>query len=108
MFIKRLKLLTGDLYAQHDYYSNVLELPVHLNADSLEVQAGKTEFIFTQALPNSNGQYPFCFNIPENQFLYAKALIPARIPLLKDEHRIDQFNRESWNSASLYFKDIAP
>ncbi len=107
MFIKRLELLAGDLYAQRDYYSNVLELPVHLNADSLEVQAGKTELIFTQALPNWNGQYHFCFNIPENQFVYAKAWIAARIPLLKDEHGIDQFNSESWNSDSLYFKDIA-
>jgi len=107
MFIKRLELLTADLYAQRDYYSNVLELSVHLNADSLEVQAGKTELIFAQAPANWKGEYHFCFNIPENQFVYAKAWIFARIPLLKDEHGSDQFHSESWNSDSLYFKDAA-
>ncbi len=105
MLIKQLELLTSDLYAQRDYYANVLELPVHLNVDSLEVVAGKTELIFRQAPPGWKGEYHFCFNIPENQFIYAKAWIFARIPLLKDENGVDEFKSESWNSTSLYFKD---
>jgi catechol-2,3-dioxygenase len=107
MFIKQLELLTSDLYAQRDYYANVLELPVHLSADSLEVAAGNTELIFRQAPAGWQGAYHFCFNIPENQFIHAKAWIFARIPLLKDEKGADEFRSESWNSTSLYFKDTA-
>jgi len=105
MQIKQLELLTADLYAQRDYYANVLELPVHLNADSLEVAAGKTELTFRQAPAEWQGEYHFCFNIPENQFIHAKAWIYPRIPLLKDENGADEFKSESWNSTSLYFKD---
>ncbi len=107
MFIKRLELLAGDLVPQRDFYATVLDLPVHLDTDSLIVQAGKTELIFAQAPPNWKGEYHFCFNIPVNQFVHAKAWLSARIPLLKDEEGNDQFESESWNSASLYFKDTA-
>ena len=105
MFIKRLELLAGDLYAQRDYYANVLDLPVHLEAESLTVQAGKTELVFAQAPPKCKGEYHFCFNIPENQFVHAKAWLSARIPILKDEGGRDEFESKSWNSTSLYFKD---
>jgi hypothetical protein len=107
MFIKELELLTADLYAQRDYYANVLELPVHLNPDSLQVIAGRTELTFKQAPPGWKGEYHFCFNIPEDQFVYAKAWISARIPLIRDEKGDDEFQSKSWNSHSLYFKDNA-
>jgi len=107
LFIKRLELLAGDLYAQRDYYANVLDLPVHLEAESLTVQAGKTELVFAQAPPKWKGEYHFCFNIPENQFVHAKAWLSARIPILKDEGGRDEFESKSWNSTSLYFKDTA-
>jgi len=104
LFIKRLELLAGDLYAQRDYYANVLDLPVHLEAESLTVQAGKTELVFAQAPPKWKGEYHFCFNIPENQFVHAKAWLSA---ILKDEGGRDEFESKSWNSTSLYFKDTA-
>ncbi len=107
MFITELELSTADLYAQQDYYANVLKLPVHLDTDLLEVIAGKTRLTFRQAPPGWQGQYHFCFNIPEDQFVYAKAWISARIPLLKDEKGTDEFHSDSWNSDSLYFKDAA-
>ena len=107
MFINRLELPALDLIAQRDYYANVLELPVHLEGDSLLVKAGKTDLIFTQAPPQWEGAYHFCFNIPENQFPYAKAWLSARIPLVKDDKSNDEFNSQSWNSTSLYFKDAA-
>ncbi|HUM24629.1 MAG TPA: hypothetical protein PKN81_00225 [Anaerolineales bacterium] len=107
MFINRLELPALDLIAQRDYYANVLELPVHLEGDSLLVKAGKTDLIFTQAPPQWEGAYHFCFNIPENQFPYAKAWLSARIPLVKDDKGNDEFNSQSWNSTSLYFKDAA-
>ena len=107
MLIKRLELLTDDLLAQKEFYSNVLELPVHFEDDSLLVKAGKTDIIFTQSPVDWVGQYHFCFNIPENQFLQAKVWLSKRIPLLKDAQGVDEFKSESWNSTSLYFKDAA-
>lgn len=107
MDIKRLELPALDLVAQRDYYANLLELPAHLEDDSLLVKAGKTDIVFTQAPLNWTGQYHFCFNIPENQFLQARAWLSKRIPLLKDEQGNDEFKSHSWNSTSLYFKDAA-
>ena len=107
MRIKRLNILTDDLIAQKEYYSNVLELPVHLEEDDLLVQAGKTEIIFTQSPAHWTGAYHFAFNIPENQFLQAKAWLSKRITLLKDAQGNDEFKSETWNSISLYFKDAA-
>ncbi len=107
MLIKRLELSTLDLIAQRDYYAYVLELPAHLEDDYLLVKAGKTDIIFTQAPSHWLGQYHFCFNIPENQFLQAKVWLSKRIPLLKDEKGNDEFKSQTWNASSLYFKDTA-
>lgn len=105
MNITFLELSTKDLIAQRDYYSQVLELPVKLSADKLEVQAGATRLVFTQAGSDFNGAYHFAFNIPENQFYNAKAWISQRIPLLHDETGKAEFESENWNSHSVYFKD---
>jgi hypothetical protein len=107
MLIKRLELLTSDLIAQRDFFANVLELLSHLESDSLLVKAGKTDVVFDQAPPNWEGAYHFCFNIPENQFVYAKAWLSARIPLVKDDKGNDQFQSRTWNSSSIYFRDTA-
>lgn len=107
MHITYLELPTRDLIAQGDFYSQALELPVHLSAEKLEVQAGRTILIFTQAESDFAGAYHFAFNIPENQFFSAKAWISERIPLLHDENGEDEFASESWNSNSVYFKDVA-
>lgn len=107
MFINKLELSTPDLIAQRDYYANVLELPVHLEGDSLLVKAGGTDLVFTQVPSGWEGAYHFCFNIPENQFPLAKAWLSARSPLLKDEKGNNEFTGKSWNSTSLYFKDAA-
>jgi len=107
MNITYLELPTKDLIAQRNFYSHVLELPVHLSDERVEVQAGETDLIFMQADPDFDGAYHFAFNIPENQFHAAKAWILERIPLLHDENGQDEFTSESWNSQSVYFKDVA-
>ena len=107
MDITRLELPVQDLIAQHDFYSQVLELPVDFSAEKLEVQAGETVVVFTQAESDFDGAYHFAFNIPENQFVSAKAWISERIPLLHDESGQAEFASESWNSHSVYFKDVA-
>ncbi|HEY3473690.1 MAG TPA: hypothetical protein VGK56_03720 [Anaerolineales bacterium] len=106
MNITRLELLSADLEAQKDFYANILELPVRRDSTILEVRAGKTELLFTEA-PEFDGAYHFAFNIPENQFNLAKTWISSRVPLLRDESGRDAFNSENWNSDSVYFKDAA-
>ena len=107
MNITYLELPTKDLIAQRDFYSQVLELPVNLSAEKLDVQAGNTILVFTQAEPDFDGLYHFAFNIPENQFRNAKQWIASRLPVLSDTDGNDEFASESWNSSSVYFKDAA-
>jgi hypothetical protein len=105
--ITGLELLTADLQAQQEFYANILELPSRLSSSGLEVNAGNTAILFVQAPPNFEGAYHFAFNIPENQFRGAKEWISSRIPLLRDENGKDEFESDSWNSDSVYFKDAA-
>ena len=107
MKITRLELLIVNLPAQQDFYANLLELPVKLTSLGLEVNAGDTDILFAQAAPDFDGAYHFAFNIPENQFRTAKDWISSRVPLLRDENGKDEFESESWNSHSVYFKDAA-
>ncbi len=107
MNITYLELSAKDLKAQSDFYANILELPVKLESAILEVKAGKTNLVFTQAPSEFEGAYHFAFNIPENQFDAAKAWISSRAPLLLDENGQDEFESKSWNSHSLYFTDAA-
>ncbi|HKG53624.1 MAG TPA: hypothetical protein VKB04_05150, partial [Anaerolineales bacterium] len=107
MNITKLELLTANLQVQKDFYENILQLPVKLSASNLEVAVGETNLIFTQASSEFEGAYHFAFNIPENQFRAAKKWISERIPLLRDENGKDEFNSDSWNSDSVYFKDTA-
>lgn len=107
MNIRYLKLLAGDLQSQRDFYARILELPVKLTSSGLTVKAGSTEVLFSQAPPDFEGAYHFAFNIPENQFRAAKDWISGRVPLLSDESGNDEFESESWNSHSVYFKDAA-
>ena len=105
MNITYLELLTKDLQAQTVFYSNALGLPITLSGSKLEIKAGKTDLVFTQADADFDGAYHFAFNIPENQFRAAKAWVSSRTLLLHDETGKDEFESESWNSNSVYFKD---
>jgi len=107
MNIKRLELLTADLQVQNDFYENILELPVKLTSSNLEVKAGSSDLVFTQAPADFDGAYHFAFNIPENQFSVAKKWISERIHLLRDESGQDELESKNWNSHSVYFKDKA-
>lgn len=107
MDILRLELPTKDLVAQRDFYSQVLELLVDLSAEKLEVKAGKTRLVFTQAEPDFEAAYHFAFNIPENQFRVAKAWVSDRILLLRNESGKDEYDFTDWNAHAFYFKDAA-
>lgn len=107
MNIQKLELLSVDLAAQNEFYSNVLELPGELTATGLLVKAGTTDILFKQAPSGFDGAYHFAFNIPENQFHAARKWISDRIPLLKDKSGKEDFASENWNSDSIYFSDRA-
>lgn len=107
MNITHLELSTSDLQPQAGFYSDVLELPIKLSPEKLEVRAGETTLVFTKATPDFDGAYHFAFNIPENQLLNAKIWIASRVPLLCDENGRDDFDSTNWNSRSVYFKDAA-
>ena len=107
MNITSLELQTRDLQVQRNFYANILELPATLTSSGLEVKAGRTDILFTQAGPDFEDAYHFAFNIPENQFHASKAWITSRFPLLCDESGKDEFASENWNSHSIYFKDAA-
>jgi catechol 2,3-dioxygenase-like lactoylglutathione lyase family enzyme len=107
MNITKLELLTAGLQVQNDFYANILELPVKMTSSNLEVKAGSTDLVFTQAPADFDGAYHFAFNIPENRFDAAKEWISERIPLLHDENGQTEFELKNWNSHSVYFKDAA-
>lgn len=107
MNIQKLELLSVDLQAQRDFYSNVLALPTELTLSGLVVQAGRTEILFQQAPPDFEGAYHFAFNVPENQYQAAKKWITKQIPLLRDKNGKEDFESTSWNSDSFYFLDAA-
>ena len=107
MNILELEISAVDLPAQRDFYANILELPVTLDAAILEVKAGKTVLRFTQAPSEFIGAYHFAFNIPENQYRSAKQWITSRVPLLRDKTETEDFESQGWNSTSLYFSDAA-
>jgi len=107
MNITGLELPTRDLQAQRNFYANILQLPAKLTSLGLEVKAGKTNIVFTQASPDFDGAYHFAFNIPEHQFNAAKEWIASHISLLRDESGKEEFKSETWNSDSVYFKDAA-
>lgn len=107
MNILGLEISAIDLPAQKDFYANILELPVTLDAAVLEVKAGQTVLRFTQAPSEFIGAYHFAFNIPENQYLSAKQWITRQLPLLQDKSGTEDFKSQNWNSTSLYFLDAA-
>lgn len=107
MNITYLELPAKDLTTQQHFYSSVLDLPVTSSADILEVQAGATRLIFTQADSDFDGAYHFAFNIPENQFHAAKEWLSYRTPLLSNTEGKNEFSSQSWNSDTVYFKDPA-
>ncbi len=107
MNIQKLELLTVDLQAQKDFYTNILEFPTEPTSSRLLIKAGATEIIFIQAPSDFEDAYHFAFNIPENHYLAAKKWISSRIPLLKDKNGNEDFESKSWNSDSIYFLDSA-
>lgn len=107
MNIRELELLTADLQAQKDFYSDILALPTELTSSGFVITAGATKILFTTAPSDFDGAYHFAFNIPANQFHNAKKWITDRISLLHDKSGKEEFHSQTWDSDSVYFLDAA-
>jgi len=108
MHITRLELQTPDLKEQALYYGETLELDTRIIAGTqVVVRAGATELIFTQTDKSQHSPYHFAFNIPENQFETARQWLAMRAEILADADGSTTIHSKTWNSDSLYFKDIS-
>ena len=108
MKIDEIGMLTADLRAMQEFYRNRLGLPVVRKDDkTLQVGAGASTLLFSQAPEGWAGCYHFAFNIPENRFKEAKEWAAQRATLLKSSSGEDEFNFRSWDAHSLYFYDPA-
>jgi catechol-2,3-dioxygenase len=107
MRIHELKLLTGRLAEQKEFYTRTLGLPMVNEQNGLvAIQAGTTKLIFVQTQEGSEPYYHFAFNITENKLSQAKTWLAGRnISLSKDD--ADNWYSKSWNSNALYFYDPA-
>jgi len=104
MDIQELTLSAADLTAQHNFYENVLKLPViESDEQHLVIRAGKTQLEFVHA--PVQGIYHFAFNIPENQFAEARDWLS--VPRIRAKDGRDEFFIESWNAHNVYFYDPA-
>jgi catechol 2,3-dioxygenase-like lactoylglutathione lyase family enzyme len=103
--IQRLTLETPNLETLRIFYGDVLELPVSLKNNQLQIKVGTSELIFLEK-PESNAKYHFAFNIPEQQPKAAKQWLEARVKMVLDD--LDRIADVSdWNAHAMYFYDPA-
>ncbi len=107
---QRLRLATkaDRLEELRKFYQGVLNVPlVGEEAESLSVQAGRTELSF---FAESNGGAPFyhfAFNIPENKLKSAIDWLSGRAQLLKDRRGNHVVYFDWLDAHSIYFRDPA-
>jgi hypothetical protein len=107
MLIKKLVLQTAYLQTLKEFYSSILELPVQITGEGLEIQAGSTRLIFTES-GEAEPFYHFAFNIPANKIEEAKNWLKPKVKLFwinENQNEIADF--VSWNARSIYFSDPA-
>jgi catechol-2,3-dioxygenase len=106
MRITELRIKTGDLSNQREYYAHILHLPVIAEKSTwLAIQAGATKLVFEKE-EGWRGRYHFAFDVPENQIEAAKVWITRRTSLAKLDGA-DVFESKNWNAHNLYFYDAA-
>jgi catechol-2,3-dioxygenase len=104
MQITALKIHTGDIHVQQDFYGNTLGLPSQITGDTLKIQIGSSELIFAENT-NFTGRYHLAFTIPKNQFEAGVAWVEQRTTLASDASGTTQFETGEWNAENVYFYD---
>lgn len=108
MLLQQIKLQTNKLQALHDFYRNMLELPVTPIQDgSITISVGMSQLIFDE-VKDSNPYYHFAFNIPSNKLEEAMTWLQSRVELLwLDDYKSYVADFKSWHAQSVYFLDPA-
>ena len=108
MLLKEIKLQTSHLFALHDFYTEVLELPTTSKDGSLAVIAGKSVLIFEEPEADINPFYHFAFNIPSNKFEEAFQWMKQKVELLwLNDYKSYVADFVNWHAKSFYFLDPA-
>lgn len=104
MKFKEITLYTNQLENEINFYNKTLGFPIqHQNEQEFSVQIGWSKLTFK--LSTEPHFYHYCFLIPKNQLLEAKAWMEERLDLLSDEHAQTIQLFESWNAEAFYFFD---
>jgi catechol-2,3-dioxygenase len=104
MQITALKIQTGNIHAQQDFYGNTLGLPSQIVGDTLKIQIGSSELIFVQSA-NFTGRYHFAFTIPKNQFEVGVHWLEQLTAIASDADGKTRFETGEWNADNVYFYD---
>jgi hypothetical protein len=108
MLLKQLRLQTSQPSALFQFYSQLLELPVKYENNSICITAGNSEIIFDTATTTGNPFYHFAFNIPSNKFGEAFEWIQNKVELLwLDDYKSYIADFKNWHAKSFYFTDRA-
>ena len=104
MQITTLKIQTGDIHAQQDFYGNTLGLPSQITDNELRIQIGSSELEFIQDSAFV-GRYHFAFTIPKNQFEAGVHWLEQRTTIASDANGKTRFETGEWNADNVYFYD---
>lgn len=107
MFLKKIRLLSGNIAALKTFYGEVLELPVtHTDKRSISITAGRSDLIFEETNDDSNPFYHLAFNVPSNKFIEAFEWIQKRTELLwLEDYKSYIADFVNWHAKSVYFLD---
>lgn len=106
MYVNELRLYTNNLEKQRDFYTRILEIPLHdAGKDWFALKIGESTLIFTALAQPAPAYHHFAFNIPEHLFAEAKTWLEARVNLLASPEGQTVFSFESWNAHAIYFAD---
>ena len=105
MDIIELRLQANDLDALAEFYGQTLGLSVLAHSrDEVRIAVGASRLVFSHTDQNV-APYHIAFNIPEHQFVEAKAWLSLRCPLATGESGKSEFHFENWNAHAVYFDD---
>lgn len=103
MKIHDVQITATDVASAARFYSETLELPVELDADSATVHIGESTLTMVPG-PAYHGAHHLAFTIPAGSLAPAKQWLSQRVTLQTDGQWHDEFDcAPNWQARSLYF-----
>ncbi|OHU18735.1 hypothetical protein BKG76_19485 [Mycobacteroides franklinii] len=103
MRIHDVQITATDVASAARFYSETLELPVELDADSATVHIGESTLTMVPG-PAYHGAHHLAFTIPAGSLAPAKQWLSQRVTLQTDGQWHDEFDcAPNWQARSLYF-----